>query len=501
MGGDYGRGGRSSSTTRGCRSPVNRIRSVDSRRTVPAQRSAILFASGACGGVRMTLIPAALNTASNTALTCCLDRAAGTAADRLAGQASPWDDRAGLCGWAKGGVVAVFVNRELELKILAGLVDRAAHGAGAVLCVQGQPGIGKTALLDAAAKVAGPAGAVMYRVSCHAQVGEFQSYGPFLALLTQIDQGGPRSRFRRFGGQAARSAGPELLNLVPGLGPLLKSAAEVVVGAVPGAPTVDPMAAAHLVTDAVLRAVRKARSAVIVVDDAHRIDASSCAVLSYLAEAVSDRPLLIVLLLRDQHDNVVLKNLIDELYVRDRLRKIHLRGLETAAVAELSRRLTGHPLDLRRARELTEQTAGHPLILRLHLGERTDRIALPASDSRLPEATSRDPAVHSTRDQLTTLVRMRLDHLNGALAAVSAEEILIHHAIILRECGETNAAKNIARRAAAEVRRKASSLPDNQRERFLHDLPVNCLVAETLSSLSHHGVQAGSAARRTAPSD
>jgi hypothetical protein len=307
--------------------------------------------------------------------------------------------------------VAAFVNREVELRLLAELVDRAARGSGVIVSVKGQPGIGKTSLLDAAAHVAGSAGAVFYQVSCHAQIGEFQSYGPFLALLAQIDQGGRRFRFRRFAGRAARTAGPELLSLVPSLGPLLKSAAEAVAGAVPGAPTVDPTAAAHLVTETVLNAVRGAGPAVIVIDDVHRIDASSCAVLSYLAEAVGNRPIVIVLLLRDQHDNVVLKDLLDELYIRGRLRRIPLRGLDTAAVAEFGRRVTGSRLDTRQARELAEQTSGHPLMLRLYLGEQTDRRTLPSGDPRLPELVTGSGAADAIRDHLTALIRLRLGQL------------------------------------------------------------------------------------------
>jgi hypothetical protein len=325
--------------------------------------------------------------------------------------------------------VTVFVNREAELRVLAALVDRAAQGVGAVVSVQGQPGIGKTSLLGAATGVAGSLDVVWYRVSCHAQVGEFQSYGPFLALLTHLDQAGPRRRLRRFGAQAARSAGPELLSLVPGLGPLLKSAAVAVAGVVPGVPTVDPSAAAHLVTDTVLHAVRKDRPAVIVVDDAHRIDASSCAVLSYLAEAVSERPILIVLLLRDQHSNQVLKDLLSELYVRDRLRRISLRGLQPAAVAQLSREVTGSWLDAVGADELTTRTSGHPLILRLHLGAPKQH-ALPAGDARLPDTAIDDTGAPSLRDQLTTLIRMRLEQLSAddrrllEIGAVQGERFL-----------------------------------------------------------------------------
>ena len=41
---------------------------MHSRRTVPTQRSANAFARGACGGVRMTWVPAAVNTVSNAAV-------------------------------------------------------------------------------------------------------------------------------------------------------------------------------------------------------------------------------------------------------------------------------------------------------------------------------------------------------------------------------------------------------------------------------------------------
>ncbi|WP_127507116.1 hypothetical protein [Actinoplanes solisilvae] len=71
-----------------------------------------------------------------------------------------------------------------------------------------------------------------------------------------------------------------------------------------------------------------------------------------------------------------------------------------------------------------------------------------------------------------------------ALAAVNAEEVLVHHAIVLAARGDIVAARNAVRRAAAEVRRKARSLSPDQQERFLREVPVNVLVAETVRNLA-----------------
>ena len=45
----------------------------------------------------------------------------------------------------------VIVGRAPELAEIAAVLEAARHGAGASLCLVGEPGIGKTTLLDAAA--------------------------------------------------------------------------------------------------------------------------------------------------------------------------------------------------------------------------------------------------------------------------------------------------------------------------------------------------------------
>jgi predicted ATPase len=87
------------------------------------------------------------------------------------------------------------------------------------VCVQGPPGIGKTALISALFDRVALSQGTLLKVTCHPQVGEFEAYDPFLDLLALVKQQlRPSSRLRRWSGRAARKAVPDLLALVPALG-------------------------------------------------------------------------------------------------------------------------------------------------------------------------------------------------------------------------------------------------------------------------------------------
>jgi hypothetical protein len=333
----------------------------------------------------------------------------------------------------------VFVDRDRELAALAAVVREVARGAGVVVSVEGAAGIGKTTLLKAfAERQAAASGVVFLTVTCHAQVGEFAAYGPFLDLLGILEQTRPRARLRRLSGRAARVAAPELLSLVPALGPVLKMTAEMLASAVPGAPMVDPGAAARMVAHAVLRAVSRYPTAVLIVDDAHRIDASSCAVVSYLAEACADQPLMVVLAGRDDElaDNTVARQTVEDLHVRGRLHRLRLGGLPEEAIAEFGRLVMGVRVEPSEVRELARRTVGHPLTLHYYLAEHKARPALPGADAALlpllhSSATGR-PVDHSVSvlDRVATVIRMRLRRLDDSdlrllsIAAVQGEIFL-----------------------------------------------------------------------------
>ena len=340
----------------------------------------------------------------------------------------------------------VCVDREIEVAHLKTYARQAAQGTGLIVAVEGEAGIGKTTLVQAFADrhvSALPGGAVL-RVTCHAEVGQFEAYGPFIDLLALADQMRPHARLRRLSRRAGRQTAPELLRLVPTLGPLLKIAADMVAGAIPGAPVVDPRAAARVVADAVLRALARYTPAIVVIDDVHRIDPSSCAVISYLAEICTQRPIMIVLVGRDGElgDNTSARTLVEDLHVRGSLYKLRLSGLSDEAIADFGSLVMGTYVSTQDAMDLARRTGGHPLTLRYYLAEQLTRPASPGhAPTALVLATPLLPVIptagrgettasEGTRDRVATLVRMRLRRLDQtdrrllSIAAVHGERFL-----------------------------------------------------------------------------
>ena len=74
---------------------------------------------------------------------------------------------------------ACLLEREVELDRLNALLDGAASGDGGVLLIEAPAGLGKTALLEAAAEAARERGITVLRATC----GELEREFPFGACL------------------------------------------------------------------------------------------------------------------------------------------------------------------------------------------------------------------------------------------------------------------------------------------------------------------------------
>ncbi len=165
----------------------------------------------------------------------------------------------------------VFLGRDAELEHLAALARRVAVGQGAVVLVEGEPGIGKTALLEAAATRFAEAG---LRVRTGA-ARELQRDVPFAAVRSWLAVEG-----------TAPCGGPD-----PGR-PLRHSADRA-----------GDAAATHefAVTEAIVDRVDAwcaVAPVALIVDDIHWADTSSLAVLRRLCALVDAQPLLLVLATR-----------------------------------------------------------------------------------------------------------------------------------------------------------------------------------------------------------
>jgi len=165
------------------------------------------------------------------------------------------------------------IERDVELEVLAGAVSRLAGGDGGVVVLEAPAGLGKTALLEQAMRLAEDAGCLVR----HAAPGPLERHFPFGVVRSLLEpplrDASDAERAQLLDGAAA-SAGTLLLE-----------------GTVPGDDAT--MTVAHGVLW-LCSALGDERPLALVVDDAQWADRSSLEVLSYLARRVTDVPLLIV---------------------------------------------------------------------------------------------------------------------------------------------------------------------------------------------------------------
>ncbi|MBW8796442.1 MAG: ATP-binding protein [Streptomyces sp.] len=180
----------------------------------------------------------------------------------------------------------IFVDREQERRQLLDLATAVTGGTGGVYCVEGPAGIGKTALLDTFRETAAALpGLRISKVACHGQVGAENSYGPIIDLLATQPASAPARRWARRRRIAADLA-PDLLELVPVAGGALKLGAQLVKDVIEDHSKADPNGligqvgrVAQVLAGALLRAAATHGPTLLVIDDAERIDHSSCIVL------------------------------------------------------------------------------------------------------------------------------------------------------------------------------------------------------------------------------
>src|SRR5258707_5382093 len=217
------------------------------------------------------------------------------------------------------------VGREVESKLLDSLLGRVADGGGALI-FRGEPGIGKSALLDRARERARGWGARVLTTTGVESEAEL-SFAGLHQLLHPII------------GLIARLSDPQ------------RRALEAALGA-SGELEPDPfhvaLAAFQLLCDAA-----DAGPLILIVDDAHWLDRSSMGGLTFVARRLDTEPLALVAALRAGHPTP---------FADARLPTLDLERLSASAAAELLDRSAPELHPILRARVLAE-AAGNPLAL------------------------------------------------------------------------------------------------------------------------------------------
>jgi len=257
-----------------------------------------------------------------------------------------------------------FSGRRGELLRLERRFDAVQSGKGGIVFVAGEPGIGKTRLLEEFTAKAAVAGAKVLWGRCYE--GELsRPFGPFAEAIasyaTESDVEALREDVGSFGGIVAKLA-PELREHLPDL---------------PEPVALAPEEERHRLLDAVaqvLWAVARRVPVVLVLDDLHWADGGTLVLLRYLARFLPRHPVLLLGAYRDVElgRSHPLQEALAALRHEVAPEQIVLRGLDPKSVTELLEVIAGHEVPADFVEVITAETGGNPFFLRevlLHLWE------------------------------------------------------------------------------------------------------------------------------------
>ena len=238
------------------------------------------------------------------------------------------------------------IGRELELDALGQAWDDVKAGSGRIVLVAGDPGIGKTALVD------------------NAVAGWPHEEFEYVRAVCDGNGSGEHWMWRQVLPEIARRTGIGFEAVDDG--GLLRA----ILGEGGRAPTESLSGADRtLAYDAVSRYLARIadahpRPVVLFVDDLHWADVSSLKLLVYLARRFVGIDLLLVLTTRDPIGRAAqpLADTLADVSRSDACIHLHLEGLSAGNVAEAVGRVLGRE-DERLSELLAEQTGGNPLYL------------------------------------------------------------------------------------------------------------------------------------------
>lgn len=244
-----------------------------------------------------------------------------------------------------GGALALVGRRE-ELEVIDGVLGALeVEGAGGVLELAGEPGIGKTRLLDAVRAQAENRGCSVFA----GRAAEFEAELPFGVFVDALDDYLATLDLAKLAALAGRSAG-----LLSAAFPAFEPLAE-------GSPPVLPEERfrMHRAVRALLSRLAEDKPVVLVLDDVHWTDAGSVELLCHLLVHPPLGPVLIVVAFRPGQ---LTRRL--EAALSDRARLTGGRRLDLAPLAPTeAHELIGPTVPISVRDQLVEESGGNPLFL------------------------------------------------------------------------------------------------------------------------------------------
>jgi eukaryotic-like serine/threonine-protein kinase len=260
-----------------------------------------------------------------------------------------------------------FVGRTGELHELRAALDEAEDGRGLLLLLSGEPGIGKTRLMQECAREAGDRGWRVAAGRCWEEGGA-PAYWPWIQAVRAL--GG---QVERFAAVAGGSADPETVRFR-----LFDAAGQFLIE------------------------VARDRPLLIVLDDLHAADAPSLVLLRFLTEANANAPILVVGAYREREVRLPERRESFAELIRI-ARRISLGGLSVGDVEDYLAGVTGQEASPSVSARLHMLTGGNPFFL----GE---VVRLMTHDGLTDGDVDLDP-VGRLPDEVRTLLRRRIADL------------------------------------------------------------------------------------------
>jgi len=299
-------------------------------------------------------------------------------------------------------VDARFVGRRPQLDQLRGALEAALSGRARLMLVAGEPGVGKTTLVEQLVSEAKIRGAeVLWGRSYEGEIG-----APYLAFAECF-----RGHVR---GQPADEVREDLGGVAPEIATMVSEVREKF-GDVPTLPRLEGSAERLRLFEAVvafLRATARRRPLVLVLDDLHWADEPTLLLLQYLARNLDRDRVLLVGTYRDMELDRThpLSETIASLRRGDLMERVLLRGLEREEVAALIEATGGQPPPASFVDAVYEVSEGNPFFVAEILRNLVESGAIRVEDGRY--VGDPDSVAANLPEGVREVVGRRLDRLS-----------------------------------------------------------------------------------------
>jgi tetratricopeptide (TPR) repeat protein len=376
---------------------------------------------------------------------------------------------------APGSGRHALVGRDAEFRQLARHLDEALAGRGSLVLIGGEPGIGKTSLVNALADAARLRGALVLTGHCYEAEGS-PPYVPFVEMLESSLSGGSRDTFRHLLGEEAPEIArmmPELRQMFPDIPPALEL------------PLDQQRRFLFNAYRTFIERVSRLTPVVSVFEDLHWADEPTLLLLEHLAKSISTIPRLLIATYRDTDlaVNRPFARTLESLVRQKLAARIQLHRLPVAGVEQMLAALSEQKPPQSLARVIFEETEGNPFFVAevfQHLSE----------EGKLFDASGKfQPGLRADQLEVPEGVRLvlgrRLQRLSDDSRRILTTAAVIGRVFPLEllenlEKSNSDAALDAVEEAERAHLVEAEPSGRSARYRFVHEL-IRQTLAETLS--------------------